>query len=251
MISVQELRRLQVPPDLFRATDLAWKTPAELRGYITVSGVSFGEDRTEFDTRQASAYDAYMTAATTGAPVAEISARKEYWARHELGSRELMRRVDEFVQRAALEGRWIGGGFWDSKVVLIRPQWWRFLKFDLEVRHATDGKTDLRDIRFIVSRDAPHGFCKWLQRFFEAAPQNGESVVNAPEFGTSGRPPKHDWAAFDIEIMQIANTSPDGLPERSVMHRYMMNWWQETGREEPSEIQVRDRLSRIYRELKI
>lgn len=60
-----------------------------------------------------------------------------------------------------------------------------------------------------------------------------------------GRPPKYDWVPFYAEIIRIANDI-DGLPERHVLVRQMMDWWSAQVDSPPSESVVRDRISAVY-----
>ena len=60
-----------------------------------------------------------------------------------------------------------------------------------------------------------------------------------------GRPAKWDWAAFDREMLRLANT-PDGLPDRPALHCHMLDWCANTWEDSPSENEVRGRIADRY-----
>jgi len=62
-----------------------------------------------------------------------------------------------------------------------------------------------------------------------------------------GRPPKHPWREFWIEVIRIANT-PDGLPEWRVLKRYMLTWI-ENWEQQPAESMIRDKFAKLKRAL--
>jgi hypothetical protein len=64
---------------------------------------------------------------------------------------------------------------------------------------------------------------------------------------TGGRPQKYDWAAFDREMIRLANT-PDGLPDRPALMRHMMDWCSTTwGADKvPAESVIRDHIAKLY-----
>lgn len=73
----------------------------------------------------------------------------------------------------------------------------------------------------------------------------GDSKARSPAKHPGGRPEKYDWAAFDREVVRLANT-PDGLPDRARLQRHMLEWCAAHWPDEPSERAVRDRISGRY-----
>ena len=62
-----------------------------------------------------------------------------------------------------------------------------------------------------------------------------------------GRPRKWDWPAFDRELVRLANM-PDGLPERHVLMRRMLDWCDGAWGDTPSESMVRKHIADRYPE---
>lgn len=60
-----------------------------------------------------------------------------------------------------------------------------------------------------------------------------------------GRPPKWDWAAFDKEMIRLAN-HPDGLPQRLDLTKHMLNWCVSQWGDHPADSEVRKRISERY-----
>jgi hypothetical protein len=75
-----------------------------------------------------------------------------------------------------------------------------------------------------------------------AASLHGEQC--APK-NRGGRPLEWDWDAFNRELLRLANT-PDGLPDRAKLQRYMLGWCEQTWGRSPADSTVRDRIARLY-----
>jgi len=79
-------------------------------------------------------------------------------------------------------------------------------------------------------------------------PSTENSTLTAsPSQNRRGRPKKHNWEAFLQEVARMANR-PDGLPERmGHLEKIMAQWCLETWGCEPSESQIREKLTPLYR----
>jgi hypothetical protein len=71
------------------------------------------------------------------------------------------------------------------------------------------------------------------------------ALAHGVQRNVGGRPPKYDWDAFAREIVRLANT-PDGLPKREELHRYMLDWCEKAWGDAPAESTVRERIARLY-----
>ena len=72
-----------------------------------------------------------------------------------------------------------------------------------------------------------------------------EATVPAQVRNRGGAPAKYDWDSFWVELVVRADL--DGLPEvRSELQRSMMDWCAKNWPNEPSESEVRKRLTMIY-----
>ena len=70
-----------------------------------------------------------------------------------------------------------------------------------------------------------------------------DETVGKPSKG--GRPPEYDWDEFTIEIIRIADL--DSLPyKQSELIERMLQWCEDTWGRQPSESNVKGRISRIY-----
>jgi hypothetical protein len=72
------------------------------------------------------------------------------------------------------------------------------------------------------------------------------ATVSRPKH-PGGRPPKYDWAAFDREMMRLANT-PDGLPVRTTLFGHMAQWCTNIWGDAPADSKIRDRIAKRYPE---
>jgi hypothetical protein len=70
-------------------------------------------------------------------------------------------------------------------------------------------------------------------------------IQAAKQKNVGGNPGQHDWDAFWIEIVRIANT-PDGLPDRPALMKRMCKFVSEQWEKQPGDPQIRDKLSRLY-----
>lgn len=78
-------------------------------------------------------------------------------------------------------------------------------------------------------------------------PRNPASQ-SSPSRSSRGRPRIYDWDSFYIQVVRIANTV-DGLPPRlGELERVMQEWCLENWGREPQESQIREKLTRLYRE---
>jgi hypothetical protein len=79
-------------------------------------------------------------------------------------------------------------------------------------------------------------------------PERREAValatVSRPKH-PGGRPPKYDWAAFDCEMIRLANT-PDGLPDRATLFGHMAQWCTNKWGDAPADSKIRDRIAKRY-----
>lgn len=83
-------------------------------------------------------------------------------------------------------------------------------------------------------------------RVFRARAARSDSVKpERPKTGRGGLPPKYDWEAFHIEITRIALTNGE-LPDRSELHRRMIEWCIKHWPEQPEDSEIRKRLARLY-----
>jgi hypothetical protein len=92
------------------------------------------------------------------------------------------------------------------------------------------------------------------QESAEVNARNGratEPCITAPADGGAtknlgGRPPKYDWAAFDREMIRLANI--DGLPDRPALTCYMMDWCSDKWGADnvPAESKIREHIANRY-----
>ena len=62
------------------------------------------------------------------------------------------------------------------------------------------------------------------------------------------RPPKYDWDGVYVEIIRVA--VQQGLPRtQAELVRHIQNWFSEVANEEPTESEIKKRISRIYHAL--
>jgi hypothetical protein len=66
-----------------------------------------------------------------------------------------------------------------------------------------------------------------------------------PVKDNGGRSPKYDWAAFDKEMVRRAH-HPDGLPDQRTLTKDMKDWVSQEWTKQPSDSQIRDRVSKRY-----
>ena len=64
-----------------------------------------------------------------------------------------------------------------------------------------------------------------------------------------GHPVKYPWHEFWTEVIQVADRSPDGLPERRVLTSHMLTWVSEKWEQPPADSMVRDKFAMLYRAL--
>ena len=83
-----------------------------------------------------------------------------------------------------------------------------------------------------------------------AQPKAPSSSTPPPRKNLGGAPAKYDWDRIWIEVVSIAHVSPDGLPERPTVMKWLrdaMTAWEWD--EQPSDSAIKEKLGRLYRYL--
>jgi hypothetical protein len=142
-----------------------------------------------------------------------------------------------------------------AEEALIPVQVWAFLKFCFEegdVARSEDDK-DPMVYYFVriaaVGQEVPIGPAPIEGAAAEPPTAERPAQQLEPERpkNRGGRPPKWDWAAFDREMMRLANT-PDGLPERDSLTVHMLEWCMREWGDTPADSGVRARIAERYPE---
>jgi hypothetical protein len=128
----------------------------------------------------------------------------------------------------------------------ITATWWDTIEDERHAIHFTDVQLRTDDALRLWPADAATAASVAAQA---QQPTETATAAEPQQRNAGGRPRIYDWDAFDREILRIANTDPDGLPEeRPELMRQMIDWCERKWGKTPADSMIRERIARLYPE---